>query len=97
MKWLILAGMLAGADPGPTNLAAPVRLMAGGQPINVDIGHAAPFVADLHGDGSRVLLVGQFGEGKLRVYPNVGSKHEPKFDKFEWLKTGATVATVPTG
>ena len=46
MTWCILACMLAGADPGPTDLAAPVRLMAGGQPINVDIGHAAPFVAD---------------------------------------------------
>ena len=97
MKWCVLAFMLAGADPGPTDLAPPVRLTAGGQPINVDIGHAAPFVADLKGNGSRVLLVGQFGEGKLRLYPNVGTKKEPKFDKFEWLKVGGSVATVPTG
>lgn len=97
MTWCILACMLAGADPGPTDLVAPVRLMAGGQPINVDIGHAAPFVADLNGDGSRVLLVGQFGEGKLRLYPNVGSKKEPKFEKFEWLKVDGKAATVPTG
>jgi len=97
MTWCILACMLAGAEPGPTDLAAPVRLMAGGQPINVDIGHAAPFVADLNGDGSRVLLVGQFGEGKLRLYPNVGSKKEPKFEKFEWLKVDGKAATVPTG
>ena len=97
MMWCIIACMLAGADPGPTDLAAPVRLMAGGQPINVDIGHAAPFVADLKGDGSRVLLVGQFGDGKLRLYPDVGTKLEPRFEKFEWLKTGGTVCTVPTG
>jgi hypothetical protein len=89
--------MLSGADPAPTDLAPPVRLAAGGQPINVDVGHAAPFVADLKGDGSMVLLVGQFGDGKLRLYPNVGTKTEPRFDKFDWLKAGGTVASVPTG
>jgi hypothetical protein len=97
MMWCILASLLAGTDPGPTDLAAPVRLTAGGQPINVDVGHAAPFVADLKGDGSRVLLVGQFGEGKLRLYPDVGTKKEPRFEKFEWLKTGGAVCSVPTG
>ncbi len=96
--WLcIVTCALAGADLAPTDLAPPVRLVAGGQPINVDIGHAAPFVADLKGDGKPVLLVGQFGEGKLRLYPNVGTKSEPRFDKFDWLKAGGTVATVPTG
>jgi hypothetical protein len=89
--------MLSGADPAPTDLAPPVRLVAGGQPINVDVGHAAPFVADLKGDGGMVLLVGQFGDGKLRLYPNVGTKTEPRFDKFDWLKAGGTVASVPTG
>jgi hypothetical protein len=96
MWWCIMASVLA-ADPGPTDLAPPVRLLAGGQPINVDVGHAAPFVADLKGDGTMTLLVGQFGEGKLRLYPNVGTKSAPKFDKFEWLQAGGKVATVPTG
>ncbi len=93
----ILACALAGAAPAPTDLAPPVRLLAGGQPINVDIGHAAPFVADLKADGKSVLLVGQFGEGKLRLYPNVGSKSEPRFDKFEWLQAGGKVCSVPSG
>ena len=97
MNWCILACMLAGADPAPTDLAAPVRLMAGKQPINVDIGHAAPFLADLKGDGHMALLVGQFGEGKLRIYPNIGTAKEPRFDKFEWLKVGGADAKVPTG
>jgi hypothetical protein len=89
--------LLAGPDPGPSDLAVPVRIHAGGQPINVDIGHAAPFVADLNGDGKMTLLVGQFGEGKLRLYPNVGTKNEPRFDKFEWLQAGGAVASVPAG
>ncbi len=96
--WLcIVASMLAGADPAPTDLAPPVRLLAAGQPINVDVGHAAPFVADLKGDGKMTLLVGQFGEGKLRLYPNVGAPTDPKFDKFDWFQAGGKVGTVPTG
>jgi hypothetical protein len=93
----MVASVLAAADPGPTELAPPIRLLASGQPINVDIGHAAPFVADLKGDGKMTLMVGQFGEGKLRLYPNVGTKNDPKFDKFEWLQADGKLATVPSG
>jgi hypothetical protein len=91
-----MACMLAAADP-VTDLAQPVQLCAGGQPINVDMGHAAPFVADLKGDGNMVLLVGQFGQGKLRLYPNIGTKSDPKFDKFEWFQAGGEVVSVPAG
>ena len=63
-------------------LAAPVRLLDGTEPIDVDRGHAAPAVFDLNGDGLKDLLVGQFGEGKLRVYPNRGSDRSPRFDGF---------------
>ena len=52
----ILAGLLAAADPVANDLAPPVPLCAGGQAINVDMGHAAPFVADLKGDGQRQRL-----------------------------------------
>jgi hypothetical protein len=61
------------------------------------MGHAAPFMADLKGDGKMVLLVGQFGDGKLRLYPNIGTKNDPKFDKFEWFRAGGNVASVPFG
>src|SRR5947209_17563535 len=93
----VMASMLAWAEPAPTDLAPPVRLLAGGQPINVDIGHAAPFVADLSGDGKMTLVVGQFGEGKLRLYPNVGTRSEPRFTKFEWFQAGTKLGTVPAG
>src|SRR5262249_24055238 len=93
----MLASMLAPADPVATDLAPPVLLHAGGHPINVDMGHAAPFVADLKGDGQMVLLVGQFGQGKLRLYANIGTKNEPKFDQFEWFQAGGKVGTLPAG
>jgi hypothetical protein len=67
------------------DLAPPVKILAGGKAIDVEVGHAAPCVADLAGDGKLSLLVGQFSGGKLRAYANSGSKTEPRFEKFEYL------------
>ena len=97
MWWCIIASMLATTDPAASELEPPLQIRAAGQPINVDMGHAAPFVADLKGDGQMVLLVGQFGEGKLRLYPNIGTRNEPKFDKFEWFQVDGQVVSVPFG
>jgi hypothetical protein len=74
------------------DLMPPVKLQASGKPIDVDVGHAAPFVADWYGDGTMHLLVGQFGDGKLRIYKNLGSRSEPRFGHFTWF-----LGTVPTG
>jgi hypothetical protein len=76
------------------DLAQPVRIMAGGRPIEVE-GFAAPFVGDFDGDGKKDLLVGQYALGRLRVYRNVGTNARPKFDTFEWFKAGGRIAGVP--
>jgi hypothetical protein len=71
----------------------PVRLSAGGQPIRVESpGYAAPCWADLDGDGRKELLVGQFSQGKIRVYQSLG---EGKFAAGEWLMADGAVAQVP--
>jgi hypothetical protein len=101
LHWLAIVAMAWAAPPtvaGPNaELKAPVIIKAGAEPINVEIGHAAPFVGDINSDGSTCLLVGQFGSGKLRVFKNVGTKTEPRFEKFDWFMAGGKVATVPTG
>src|SRR5438067_7867445 len=98
----LLLATIGAAPPGEKasarlapELSPPIKLTAGSKPIDVDVGHAAPCVADLKGDGKPCLLVGQFGEGKLRVYPNVGTRSRPRFDTFEWFRAGGAVATVP--
>jgi hypothetical protein len=78
------------------DLAPPVLVMAGGKPIDVD-GYAAPFVGDFDGDGKNDLLVGQYVYGKLRIYRNVGTNAEPKFDGFEWFTVDGLPACVPAG
>ena len=93
----ILASLLGAANPVAGDLTPPVLLQAGSRPINVDMGHAAPFVADVNGDGQMVLLVGQFGQGKLRLYPNIGTPSEPNFNRFEWFQASGKVVTLPAG
>ena len=57
----------------------PYRIFADGKAIDTDIGHAAPFVTDYDGDGLDDLLVGQFGDGILKIYRNIGSKSQPNY------------------
>lgn len=89
--------VVAGDEPAgerAADLAAPVEVLAGGRPIEVD-GYASPFVGDFDGDGKNDLLVGQYVLGRLRVYRNVGSNAQPEFDTFEWFTAGGRVAGVP--
>ncbi len=96
--------LLAVAPPAPgaapatsSELAPPVRLEAAGKPIDTEVGHAAPFVADWDGDGVRDLLVGQFGDGILWVYRNAGTDDRPKLARGVKFKGGKEDGRVPTG
>ncbi len=93
----VLGPAPAGAAGTATSLAEPVQVLAAGKPISVEIGHAAPFVADLDGDGKAELLVGQFGDGKLRIYRNQGTGTEPRFEQFTWFQAGGKEGKVPAG
>lgn len=87
------AARLSAAD-----LESPVRLNSGESPLDIEeIGHAAPCVTDWDGDGVQDLLVGQFSQGKLRIYRNVGSNEDPRYDGFEYFQAGEDDARVPTG
>ena len=76
-------------------LAEPVKILAGGEPIAVAIGHAAPWVMDFDKDGRKDLVVGQFSGGKARIYLNVGTDAKPVFEDFTFLQAGGEVASVP--
>jgi hypothetical protein len=91
--WTALAAALAASLPAQ-QFDKPFRIESGGQPIDVEIGHAAPYVVDFDGDGVRDLLVGQFGKGRCRIYKNVGTTHAPKFDGFVFFEAGGKVAEV---
>jgi hypothetical protein len=93
---VLLLGVTA-AEAETSEFLPPVRVEAAGKPIDTDFGHAAPFVGDVDGDGVRDLLVGQFGDGILWIYRNVGTNAKPKFAAGVKFKNGAEDGRVPTG
>jgi len=94
----LLGFVVLGAEGPAKELLPPVRVEAAGKPIDAEkIGHAAPFVADFDGDGIKDLLVGQFHEGILRIYRNVGSSGQPQLAAGVKFKDGAKDGRVPTG
>ena len=91
---LLASGASAQEVARAPELAAPVKLEAGGKPIDVEVGHAAPFVHDLDGDGKPDLLVGQFGGGKLHLFRNEGTAAQPQLAASRWVEAaGAPMKT----
>ena len=96
MKRLALGALLLGGGAavcGAADFQPPVRLTAGDDEVRVESpGYAAPSLADLDADGKKELLVGQFADGKIRVFKNLdGDKVAPG----EWLQAEGAVAHVP--
>lgn len=88
---LALVGSVSlGAD---AQFQAPVRLEADGAAVRVESpGLACPCWADIDADGKKDLLVGQFRQGKIRIYKNLGGG---KLAPGEWLQAEGKVAEVP--
>jgi hypothetical protein len=96
MKRRLLAALLpfcGAALCGAAEFERPVRLKAGGEAVRVESpGYAAPCWADVDGDGKKDLLVGQFNQGKIRVFRNLG---DAKLAEGVWLQAEGQVAEVP--
>ncbi len=94
-----VSAMLAFAVDGiSSELEEPIPVCVAGHPLDVEhSGHAAPCVADFDGDGVNDLLVGEFYQGRLRVYRNVGTNAEPRFEDFFVFQDGVPDGRVPVG
>jgi len=81
-------------DTAASQFEAPVRLTAGDTPIRTEApGYASPCWADTNADGRADLVVGQFADGKVMVYRNLGNG---QFAAGAWLCTkDGEVAELP--
>jgi hypothetical protein len=99
----LFGAILVAADPPrPAGLAPdlemPRHVLVNGKALDVErSGHAAPFVGDIDGDGVPDLLVGQYHNGSLRIYPGKGGSGERKFGDFKWFQASGKEGRVPEG
>lgn len=92
-----VVGFLLLCSAAVGDLREGVRLEAGGEVIDVEIGHLVPCVTDWNGDGKKDLVVGQFSGGRIRLYLNRGTDSKPAFKDFEYLKAGGAEISLPAG
>lgn len=78
-------------------LSPGAMLRVGNETIDVEVGHAAPTLFDINGDGKLDLIVGQFGDGRVRQYLNEGTNEKPVYKDFSYILAGGKYATVPYG
>jgi hypothetical protein len=90
---LLLVGSATAQEP--PIFEKPVRLMADGKVIDTGEawGHCGPCIADVDGDGTPDLLVGDFS-GFFHFYKNVGTKDKPEYVSKGRLKAGGVDAHV---
>src|SRR5437899_12416223 len=93
---LLLAAPAFAGESG--ELLPPVQIQAGGRALDIEHeGHSAPFIGDFYEDGGLALLVGQYYDGRLRIYRNIGTRAKPRFDSYTWFEAGGKIASVPVG
>jgi hypothetical protein len=81
----------------PSGFHPGVKLEAGGEEIDIRVGHLVPHAADWNGDGLPDLVVGQFDGGKVRLYLNEGTANEPRLGASTFLEAGGAQISLPCG
>jgi hypothetical protein len=94
---LVAVAFLASLAPGEAPLfLGPIQVRDAGVPINVDY-YGAPTMCDWNLDGAKDLILGQFTEGKIRLYPNLGPDTAPVFNGYTLFQSGGVDITLPYG
>lgn len=98
---ILLPALLLAISPARAGSAAdrfepPVPIAVNGRPLELSDPGAYPELGDWDGDGRRDLLVGQ-NHGRLRVFHNLGTDHEPEFSQPVWFDELIADGRIPEG
>ena len=94
---LVTVAFLAPLALGVTlRFTAPEQVEDAGVPIDVG-NYASPAMYDWNLDGAKDLILGQFSQGKIRLYLNTGPDSAPEFDGYTFFKSGGNDITLPYG
>ena len=97
LSLFVAVAFLASLAPGETPLfRGPEMINDAGVPIDVG-NYAAPEAYDWNLDGAKDLVLGQFSEGKIRLYLNLGPDTDPYFNGCTYYQSGGTDITLPYG
>ena len=84
--------LLLAAAPAGAHLALGAELLVEADAVVIDVpGYSVPSLVEWNGDALPDLIVGEggggFPDGKIRVYPNVGTAAAPAFGEFSWVQS----------
>lgn len=85
---LALAACLSAAG-APSELHSGQYIQANGAPLSVAV-MSAPTVVDWNSDGKKDLVVGQFTEGKIRLFLNQNTDADPVFGVGTFVQSAGT-------
>lgn len=88
-----LAPLALGLTP---RFTSPELVKDAGVPIDVGY-YGSPAMYDWNLDGAKDLVLGQFDQGKIRLYLNTGPDSAPEFNGYTFFKAGGTDITLPYG
>jgi hypothetical protein len=84
------------AGGAPLELHSGEYIQADGAPLSVAI-MSAPTVADWNSDGKKDLVVGQFSEGKIRLFTNLNTHADPVFGSGAYIQSAGSDITTSYG
>ena len=89
----LLAPLALGVTP---RFTAPEQVEDGGVPIDVG-NYGSPAMYDWDQDGAKDMILGQFSQGKIRLYLNTGPDSAPEFDGYTFFQSGGNDITLSYG
>jgi hypothetical protein len=98
-KVMVIAAVciLAATAPGiALRFSGPEMINDAGVPIDVGY-YGAPVMFDWNNDGAKDLVCGQFDQGKIRFYPNLGPDTAPDFNGYSFLAADGGDIVLPSG